>query len=450
MWFSTAIQLDFLDDALFNRNFSVGIIAQDKDTAKLIRKDKIEVALNNLPDLVKSYWQFTKQNEKEITFSNWSSIYVSNSFRWGTLQRLHVSEYGKICSKYPEKAKEIQSGAIESVEMTQQVTIESTAEWNDWDFFDKCEEYSKLVWKTLTPLDYKFFFFPWWIEDQYSYASVVVDIPREYEDYFDKLFNEYWIELTQWQKNWYYLKRKDLKDTMLREYPSYYDESFMVALEWAYLQSEINMLYQQNRFTRVMYDPNLRVYTSWDIWGAWGWDDTAVRFFQIHGKEIRRIDYWEWSWFSMLYVFENIVSEKPYKYAKHIGPHDLKVHSQVTGETRLERLKHAWYEMVFVESPPWAVSARIDMMRTILPLSFIDSKNCSTWLNKLKSYKRKRNATTWSRTDMVDKNWSQHAADSFWYWSQYIIEYLLPKLAKDEDNSWMMTTHQTLRDSITR
>jgi hypothetical protein len=31
-------------------NISVGIIAQDKATAQLIRKDKIEVALNNLPE----------------------------------------------------------------------------------------------------------------------------------------------------------------------------------------------------------------------------------------------------------------------------------------------------------------------------------------------------------------------------------------------------------------
>jgi len=32
---------------------SVGIIAQDKDTAQLIRKDKIEVAIDNLPDRCK-------------------------------------------------------------------------------------------------------------------------------------------------------------------------------------------------------------------------------------------------------------------------------------------------------------------------------------------------------------------------------------------------------------
>jgi len=53
MGFSTVIQLDYLDHALFNPNASVGIIAQDRETAGIIRKDKIEVALDNLPAFVK-------------------------------------------------------------------------------------------------------------------------------------------------------------------------------------------------------------------------------------------------------------------------------------------------------------------------------------------------------------------------------------------------------------
>lgn len=52
MWFSTMVQIDFLDDALFNENFNIWIIAQDKATAWLIRKDKIEVALDNLPEWI--------------------------------------------------------------------------------------------------------------------------------------------------------------------------------------------------------------------------------------------------------------------------------------------------------------------------------------------------------------------------------------------------------------
>jgi len=445
-WFSTMIQIDFLDDALFNKNLSVGIIAQDKQTAQLIRKDKIEVALENLPDFCKDYWKFDKSNAHEISLSNWSSIYVSNSFRWGTLQRLHISEYGKICAKYPDKAREIRTWAVEAVEMNQQIVIESTAEWNEWDFYEKAEQYNKIIWQPLTPLDYRFFFFPWRVNKDYSYDALVVTIPKETDAYFQKLEDEYWVYLSEWQKKRYYLKQKDLKDEMKREYPSVYNEAFEVATEWAYLQSQINIMYQQNRVTRVPYDPNLLVYTWRDIGWAWWWDDMVVWFAQIFSNEIRIIDYREWTWYSMLYVLKNVVDTKPYKYAKHIGPHDMRVHSQMTWETRLEVAKKAWYEFELVESPAWAVSNRIDIMRTLFSKVRLDAKNAIAWLNKLKNYKRKRNDSTWSRTSEVHKNGAQHASDAFWYLLQYFSEnfYSVDKTVKEE--SVMSMNHINIKD----
>ena len=70
MGFSTIVQIDYLDDALFNKNFNIGIIAQDVPTAQLIRKDKIEFALDNLPDDIKGYWKYDKSNSKEIILDN--------------------------------------------------------------------------------------------------------------------------------------------------------------------------------------------------------------------------------------------------------------------------------------------------------------------------------------------------------------------------------------------
>jgi len=81
MGFSTIVQLDYLDDALFNKNMNVGIIAQDIATAGTIRKDKIEFALDNLPEDIKGIWAYDKSNAREIRLSNGSSIYISNTFR---------------------------------------------------------------------------------------------------------------------------------------------------------------------------------------------------------------------------------------------------------------------------------------------------------------------------------------------------------------------------------
>jgi hypothetical protein len=70
MGFSTVVQLDYLDDALFNKNYNVGIIAQDVATSQMIRKDKIEFALDNLPEDIKGIWTYDKSNAREIRLSN--------------------------------------------------------------------------------------------------------------------------------------------------------------------------------------------------------------------------------------------------------------------------------------------------------------------------------------------------------------------------------------------
>ena len=55
--------------------------------------------------------------------------------RSGTIHRLHVSEFGKICAKYPDKAQEVVTGSIPAVPMNGVLVIESTAEGRDGDFF---------------------------------------------------------------------------------------------------------------------------------------------------------------------------------------------------------------------------------------------------------------------------------------------------------------------------
>ena len=51
--------------------------------------------------------------------------------RSGTAQLLHISEFGKVCAKFPEKAREIITGAMEAIHTENSSSIlfiESTAE----------------------------------------------------------------------------------------------------------------------------------------------------------------------------------------------------------------------------------------------------------------------------------------------------------------------------------
>ena len=73
-----------------------------------------------------------------MRFSNGSSYSVTTSARSGTVQRLHITEFGKICRKSPDKAEEIMSGSLNTVHQGQQIVIESTAQGASGHFFNLC------------------------------------------------------------------------------------------------------------------------------------------------------------------------------------------------------------------------------------------------------------------------------------------------------------------------
>ena len=140
--FTTFIDLYILDTCIFNKNIDAGIIAHHLDDAKTIFDDKIKFPYDNLPEHVRQTVTATTDRANEIGFSNGSKIRVGTSFRSGTLQILHVSEYGKIAAKRPDNAKEIKTGAFEAVAAGQKIFVESTAEGREGEFYDLCVRFN--------------------------------------------------------------------------------------------------------------------------------------------------------------------------------------------------------------------------------------------------------------------------------------------------------------------
>src|SRR5260370_18062967 len=104
--------------------------------AKFYIRDKVRFTYDNLPDVIKGRVPAQNDNACELLLANNSPIRVGVSLRSGTLQYLHVSEYGKICAKFPEKAREVRSGALNTVDKHGLVFIESTAEAQAGHFFE--------------------------------------------------------------------------------------------------------------------------------------------------------------------------------------------------------------------------------------------------------------------------------------------------------------------------
>lgn len=419
--FSTLIDIDVLDDTLFSSYHTNWIIAQDKDKATDLYDNKVKFAYDNLPKWLKENFETRIDRQWEIKLENNNcSISVWTSFRSWTLQYLHISEYWKICAKYPEKAREIKTWSLNAIWPKQQVTIESTAEWASGDFYDKCMKAleNEELWKELTDMDYKFFFYPWYLEPSYEIEWNQI-ITQETKNYFDKIKWDEWFnnnfkdfEFTEWQMRWYQIKQEEQRDDMKREYPSTPKEAFELAVEWAYYDKELWLARRQWRVWKVMYDPNIPVHTVWDLWWAWWWDNTAIWFIQMYNQEVRLIDYFEWNWMSMKQIINFEVLSKEYQYWKHILPHDARVHEYTTGTTR-EATAREMLKNIDICNNIW-ISDWINEVRQIFPKCYFNEEKCSVWLTKLWQYSKKYIKSLWKYIDEPDHN-DSHCADAFRY-----------------------------------
>lgn len=321
--FTSVIQLDMLDDCLFLPNINAGVIAHNLNDAKAFFRDKIKFAYDSLPPEFRAIRSAEQDSADSLRFNNGSSIRVGTSLRSGTLQRLHVSEYGKLCAKYPEKAEEVKSGAFNTVHVGQRITVESTAEGNEGHFFEMCQRAQRLEQegRELTELDFKFHFSPWWANPGYAMSRPVV-ITSESDAYFEALAGK-GIHLTEPQEFWYIKKAEQQGTAMKREFPSTPEEAFEASIEGAYLAAEMTLVRKQGRICRipVLHAP---VNTFWDLGIN---DDMTIWFRQTAGPEHRFIDYYANSGEGLEH-YARILQEKAqangWTYGTHYMPHDGK------------------------------------------------------------------------------------------------------------------------------
>ena len=158
---STLVSLLYLDRCLFNSNVSSGIVAHTREDSEMLFR-RVKYAYENLPAELRELRTATNDNARELQFNNGSLLRVGTSMRGSTLQFLHISEFGKICSKYPDKAREVITGSLNALAPGQYVIIESTAEGREGAFYEMCKEARALMasGRQLSKLDYRFFFFP--------------------------------------------------------------------------------------------------------------------------------------------------------------------------------------------------------------------------------------------------------------------------------------------------
>lgn len=410
--FTTFIQIYMLDVAVFYPDTRCGVIAQTQPDAMSIFREKIKYPYDNLPEAVKRAVPIVSNNASELHLGNNSHIRVGTSLRGGTLQYLHISEFGKICAKFPEKAREIITGALNTIQAGQFVFIESTAEGQEGKFYEMCQlAQSKTAMGTrLTELDYKFHFFPWWREPAYSIDPEGVTISAEFVRHFEELEAAVNITLTDGQKAWYVKKAETQAEDMGREFPGTPEEAFAAAIEGAFYGAQMAKVEKDKRIQRVPYEPELDVETWWDL----GVDDaTAIWFVQRLNREVRIIDYYEMSGEGLAH-FAKVLKDKDYRYSYHVLPHDVAVTELGTGKSRKEVAESMGIKPITV-APRLEVADGIEAVRNMLSRCYFDEEKCSEGVKALKNYRKHWNEDmgVWSSKPRHD--WSSHASDAFRY-----------------------------------
>lgn len=416
--FTTLICLVWLDYALFTRNVRCGIIAQDREAAEVIFRDKVKFAYDNLPPELKAQFPLGKDSASELLFAhNNSSIRVATSMRSGTIHRLHVSEFGKICAKYPQKAAEVMTGSIPAVPKSGILIIESTAEGQEGEFYDLTQRALalQLQERTLTERDYRLHFYPWWEASEYTLDPAAVVIGQKDEDYFNKIEAEIGRALTPGQRAWYVATRDadftNAPERMWQEFPSTVGEAFQQSTEGCYYTNEFAALRKGGRITQVPWEKAIPVNTWWDIGLN---DEMAIWFHQRIGTQDRFIRYYENSAES----FDHYVAEMQrhgYVWGRHYLPHDgdtqrLGIEKNWTPKQMLEELGLRNVEIVPRID---RVQTGIQMTRNAFSSSWFDEEGCKDGLKRLEMYRKEWDDRrgVWKDEPRHDK--ASNGADAF-------------------------------------
>jgi phage terminase large subunit len=189
--------------------------------------------------------------------------------------------------------------------------------------------------------------------------------------------------------------------------------SFELGVEGSYYAKYIDRMHLQEQIGKVLWDPNNKVHTAWDI----GYNDaTAIIFFQVSStNNVHIIDYHEKSKEEASY-HAKIVLDKPYQYGLHIGPHDVWAHNS-TGDFRWKKYNDLGITMTRDHNQgehPETIDSGIEAVKTVLSKCYIDEVKCKSLIKSLENYRQEKNSKkeTYGRP-VHDKH--SHGADAMRY-----------------------------------
>lgn len=252
-------------------------------------------------------------------------------------------------------------------------------------------------------------------------SLTIIGTPRGHNDFYD-----YW-QLAQNDNDWYgvllrasetgLVAAEELEAARKMMTPEQYEQefecSFEAAIQGAFWGKEMAQADREGRICDVPVDPNLPVYTAWDLGVK---DTTAIWFFQVMAGGINVVDFYEASGVGAEHYVEVLnqrAEEGGYKLGFAMVPHDAKVTEWGTGRTRVETITRLGLKPDLV--PAHGLMDGIQAARLTIPQCRFDRVRCADGIEGLKQYRAEFDEERKVFKPRPLHNWASNPADAFRY-----------------------------------
>ena len=254
-------------------------------------------------------------------------------------------------------------------------------------------------------------------------AAIFLGTPAGHNHFFD-ILQQAKEQTEEGSEQWYWKIAKASETKVVKEleldaarvqmtpeqYEQEYECSFTAAIIGAYYGKLLAALDDDNRITRVPYDPGLPVHTAWDLGIN---DSTAIWFAQVYrGGAVNVIDYYENSGVGLDHYAE-VLRKKDYHWGDHLAPHDIEVRELGSGKSRLETAFGLGIRFKVI--PKMKIADGINAARMLIPKCYFDREKCAEGLEMLRQYRQEWDDRKRMFRDQPRHDFTSHSADAFRY-----------------------------------
>lgn len=190
-----------------------------------------------------------------------------------------------------------------------------------------------------------------------------------------------------------------------------YYTSFTLGVEGSYYAKYLQDARDEDRIGHVPWARQSRVYTAWDL--GYG-DSTAIIFYQVIGKEVHIIDYYE-NHGEGLPHYAEVLFRKPYLYADHYAPHDIESRGFSTGMSGRDVGASLGIKFTTLPTLQIRIEDGIEAARGIFPRIYVDEANCKHLIKCLENYRKEFDTRLEVYKSRPRHDKFSHGADAFRY-----------------------------------